>query len=375
MKNKIKIEINNDKRIIKLFKTFKINIYNISYKKEKYILIVNRKDLKKISQLTKYKVIHEYGINNLKNIIKEEKRVFIILLSFLISSHFISHFIININIISENNNMVDIIKQELEEYGLKEYSFKMPEEKINKIKKDIKKDNKDTIEWINIKKEGMTYQINIEEKITANKKENKNNCNIIATQEGTITKIEVEKGTVLVEQNEHVNKGDILISGETFFNQELKQTECANGNVYAKTWYTINISIPKKHKAIKKTKKSRNNIYIKTNNKKTKIFKSRVNNPVINPRLTINIFNFKIIIVKEYESKLKEVKYTKEEIEEKTNELIENKMKKILKKEGNIIKQKVLKKNEFNSTIDIEIFIVVEEKISEQKEIEKEEET
>ena len=48
---------------------------------------------------------------------------------------------------------------------------------------------------------------------------------------------------------------------------------------------------------------------------------------------------------------------------------------KLLKKDGKIIEQKVLKKNEFNSTIEVEIFIIAEEKISTQKNIVKEEET
>jgi len=62
-------------------------------------------------------------------------------------------------------------------------------------------------------------------------------------------------------------------------------------------------------------------------------------------------------------------------MEHKTNKLIKSKMIKLLKKDGKIIEQKVLKKNEFNSTIEVEIFIIAEEKISTQKNIVKEEET
>ena len=50
-------------------------------------------------------------------------------------------------------------------------------------------------------------------------------------------------------------------------------------------------------------------------------------------------------------------------------------MEMLLKNNGRIIEQKVLKKSEFNSTIDIEIFIIAEEIISTQKDIVKEEET
>lgn len=375
MNNKIKIEINNDKKIIKLFKTFKINIYNIKHKNNKIIIIIKKSDLDKISKLTSYKILQEYGLNDLKNKIKFNQRVIIMLITFHIITLLISQTIIKIEVVSENNNIKKIIKNELENYNIKEYTYSKNDNELNKIKKQIKKDNKNLIEWINIKRNGMTYQINIEEKKIANKKEGKNSCNIVATQEGTITKIIAESGTVLVEQNQHVNKNDILISGETYFNEELKQTECATGNVYAKTWYTVNISIPKSHKRKTRTNKYRYNIYIKSKNKRNKIFKSRVKNPTYKNILTLNIFNKKIILIKEYETTLKETNYSKEEIEFKTNELIKKKMKKILKEDGKIIERKVLKKKEFNSTIDVEIFIIAEEIISTQKNIVKEEET
>lgn len=375
MNNKIKIEIPKDKRIIKLFKTFKINIYNIKNKDQKFSIVVNKSDLTKISKITKYKVIQEYGLNNVIKQIKINLRKIFILLTFILITSFISLLIIKINIITENNNIKSIIIEELEEHSIKNYIFRKNDKELNKIKKEIKENNNDVIEWINIKRNGMTYQINIEEKKTANKKGKKGTCNIVATQEGTITRILTESGTVLVEQNQHVNKGDVLISGETYFNEELKNIECASGKVYAKTWYTVNISIPKEHKIKSKTKKNRLNIYIKSNNKTTKIFKSRVNNPTIKNLFILNIFNKKIIIIKEYESTTKEIKYNKEEINIKTNELIQEKMEKLLKNNGRVIEQKVLKKSEFNSTIDIEIFIIAEEIISTQKDIVKEEET
>lgn len=373
MNNKIKIEIPKDKRILKLFKIFKINIYNIKNKEQKNFIVINKSDLTKISKITKYKIIQEYGLNNIIKQIKNNLREIIILAIFILMTTFISFLIVKINIITENNNIRNIIIEELEENNIENYTFHKNNKKLNEIKKEIKKNRSDVIEWINIKRNGMTYQINIEEKKIANKKEKKESCNIVATHEGTITRITAESGNVLVEQNQHVNKNDILISNETYFNEELKKIECANGKVYAKTWYTINISIPKKHKIKTKTKKNRFNIYIKSNNKTIKIFKSRVNNPITKKLLILNIFNKKIIIIKEYESTTKEIKYNKEEINKKTNDLIQEKMENILKNEGKIIEQKVLKKSEFNSTIDIEIFIIAEEIISTQKIIVKEE--
>ena len=209
----------------------------------------------------------------------------------------------------------------------------------------------------------MIYKINIEEKVIANKKEHHDFCNVIATKEGTISKIIVKEGTTLVDINEHVNAGDILISGEIKYNDELKGLVCADGTVFAKTWYTVNISIPKTYKKIIKKDKYYNNIYITFNNKTKKLFNKKRNN--IKPETTnsIKIFNIKIDKVKEYETKITTKQYTEKEIEDKIQELINKNLQPILKDNNHIIEQKVLKKNNFNSTIEVEIFIVVEEEI------------
>ena len=78
-------------------------------------------------------------------------------------------------------------------------------------------------------------------------------------------------------------------------------------------------------------------------------------------------------MLKEYESKIKEINLSQEEIKNYSKELINKKMNKLIKEEGKIIEQKVLKKNEFNSTIELEIFVVTEELISTQKKVIKDE--
>lgn len=209
----------------------------------------------------------------------------------------------------------------------------------------------------------MIYKINIEEKITSNKEIKKEFCNIIAAKEGTISKIITKEGTNLVEINEHVNASDILISGEITYNDELKGLVCANGEVYAHTWYTVDISVPKTYKIIKKTKEYKRNIYLKYNNKTKKLFKTKITNPKTESKTIFDLFNIKIEYVKEYKTKVITKKYSETEIDTKIQELINQNLQPILKDNNHIIEQKVLKKNNFNSTIEVEIFIVVEEQI------------
>ena len=73
-----------------------------------------------------------------------------------------------------------------------------------------------------------------------NDKKNNKNCHIVALRDGVITSIKVNTGQRNVELQELVHKGDILISGDIMFNEEIKKQVCASGEILANTWYKIN---------------------------------------------------------------------------------------------------------------------------------------
>ena len=99
-----------------------------------------------------------------------------------------------------------------------------------------------------------------------------------------------------------MKKNDIIITGDIIYNEETKKQVCAEGKVYAKTWYTINITIPKYQKNKIKQNKYRYNIEIKQNNKTFKIFKSRVKNSINERSKVGELFNTKIYLTKEYKT-------------------------------------------------------------------------
>ena len=164
--------------------------------------------------------------------------------------------------------------------------------------------------------------------------------------------------------NDSIKKGDILISGDIKFNEEIKKQICANGIVYGKTWYTINISVPKEYEKIEEKTKKRYNILIKENNKSYKIFKSRLTNYIERNKKIINIFGFEIYLQKEIEVTKNKLSYTEPEIEDLITQKVTETMSKTLIGDSQILERKVLKKQENNSTIELEIFIVAEEQIS-----------
>lgn len=209
----------------------------------------------------------------------------------------------------------------------------------------------------------MKYIINIEPKIQKEKKEEDNYCNIVSSKDSIITRIITEKGVELKEINDYVKENEIIISGDIKLNEETKSQVCAKGSVYGKTWYTINISIPKTHEITTPTNKKRYNIMIEHNNNKYKVFKPRINEFIDENKEIVNIFGIRIYLQQEKEVTKEISNYSDEELNQLTDSLIKEKMRNNLNKNINILEQKVLKKNDNNSRIDIDMFIVVEEEI------------
>lgn len=275
--------------------------------------------------------------------------------------------IINIDILTNNQELYRLMENELLKLSIKKNTFAKNDSELFNIKETILSNTKDKIEWFNIERVGMKYIINIEPKVSSNKEEKQPYCHVISTKDALITRIITEEGIELKEINESVKKGDIIISGDIKLNDELKKEVCASGKVYGKTWYTINISLSKTYKEKTPLKKKRYNILLSYNNQKHLIFKSRLKTYLTNSKKLLSIFGLDIYLNQDIEAKEIEKEYTEKELQNKIDNLVKDKMSKILEGEYQILEQKVLKKQDNNSTIDIELFIVAEELISKTK--------
>lgn len=360
----IKIETKNNQRIIRFLHHQNIKIYNTKYEKEHLIITINKKDLSKIKNIYKYQIKKYYGIDSIKNYLKKNILSILYLLSIIITIIVLTRIIIEVNIITENQSIHSILLNELDKHKIKKYSLVKTEQTLTSIKESILNNNKDLLEWINIERIGMTYEINIEPRIIKNKNIQKEYCNIISTKDATISKITTYKGNEKVSINDSVKKGDLLISGDITYNEELKKQVCASGVVYGKTWYTINIKIPLEKEYIKKSPNNRYNLLIETNNHKQKIFKPRLNNYIEENKKLLSIFGTTIYLQKEIKITKEIKKYTEEEITKLIEEKISKTMSNTLNSNSQIIDRKVLKKQVKNSTIELDIFIVAEEQIS-----------
>lgn len=353
----IKIENNIEKFINKCINT-KINIIDIEYHDKYALLKINRKDYKKVKKLsyyTKIEIIKYTGFEYVKRITKKYLFDLIMIILFITIIYMQSNLIVKITIKHENKTLKDKINTLIREKGIKPLTIAKSNKELNKISDDILKDNRDILDFISITRDGMTYVVSLEERIIKNESKEDNYCHIKSTKDAIINKITTYKGISIVEKNQSVKKGDILISGDLVLNEEVKSNVCADGVIIGTTWYKVNVSYPLERKEEYLTKKHKYNLSI--NNRL--LFKNKFQLYKIDNKF--KFLNIKIIDIKEKE--VKTLKYTKDEA---INLAIKKAKEELSKKKDNyfrIIDEKVLKVNEFNSKIELELFLSVEENI------------
>ncbi len=101
----------------------------------------------------------------------------------------------------------------------------------------------DGIAWVSVNIEGVKVTVNIVESIQTEKQDNAP-CNLVASRDGIITKIEVTNGTTVVVLGQTVQKGDLLVSGITEYKDGSSSVGSATGEIYAKTERTLTVFAP-----------------------------------------------------------------------------------------------------------------------------------
>ena len=370
LNNKLIISVKGN--INKFLLKCNINLSNIRYISNKEIIItINESDYQKLLKIYGFK----YHIKNKKGFIKIKELCFIYkyfiyscIIGFILLL-FLSNIIFDINVICDNKNLKELIKKELINYDIDRFKFKKSYKKNELIKKEIIKKYKDKIEWLEIKNDGVKIEVNVLERKTKKENNNIEINNIIAKKSGFIKKVIVEDGIKLIEENNYVNKGDIIISSDIYLNEELKERKNAKGKVYAEVWYKVKVEYPLNTLEKEYTNKSRNILFLKINNNYYELFKYK-----ILERKDIIKINDKLTNISIGLENIKEVKYVSKKYDIKTaKKLAINKAKeeinKRLGKDEYIIDEKTLNFSEKNSKIYIDIFFSVYEEISKEERV------
>ena len=379
---KIKVTGRNINNFLKRLINNNINIEKVIPISHKEIdLIINYQDLDKVLKLkTIYniKIIRYYGK---LRIIKRIKKDIFILLSLLISLlliYTLSNIIFKVEVIHSNKNIIKLVTKELEDNGIKKYKFVKNYQEIEKIKNKILEENKDTLEWLEIIREGTKYTIRVEERIINNKPKDNKIYNIVASKNAVIKNIYAESGEKIRSINTYVKKGDIIISSDITLPNNEKISKTASGKVQGEVWYNINIEYPYQYHEIKYTGNKKKVLVLNLLNKRISFFdfhKYKTFNRNIKYIFNNNITPISLIYEDEYETNIINEVYDYNTAREKA---ITKAKEKILEKYPNIkdiTNIKIIKEEDKKNKISLNLFVTCLEDITEYQEVNNNKET
>lgn len=378
MTSKIKLNVKgkNIERFIKRLKTNNIDLLKIEYiKYDEINIIIYKKDYDKLLELkTIYDVNIEniYGIIKLREVINIYKYIAIFILFGIFILLFLSNVIFHIDVIHNDKELRNFLLNELENYGIKKYQFKKNYDELQDIKNDILNKYQDKIEWLEIEESGTSYIVRVEPRIIPDNEVSYEKQNVVASKSAIIKKIITKSGEIVKNINSYVNKGDIIISGNIYLNEELKDTIKADGTIYGEVWYNVSVEYPYIYSEIKE-KDNYQDIYV------LKIFDKEI-------EFTFNKFKDKkkeetiilkhnllpISLVKQHQQEIETISLllTSEEALDKAVAEAIKKMNENLTAEENIIDYKILNTTIEENKVIVSMFFTVYENITDYSKIE-----
>lgn len=379
---KIKVTGRNINNFLKRLINNNISIEKVIPISHKEIdLIINYQDLDKVLKLkTIYniKIVRYYGK---LRIIKRIKKDIFILSSLLISLlliYTLSNVIFKVEVIHSNKNIIKLVTKELEDNGIKKYKFVKNYQEIEKIKNKILEENKDTLEWLEIIREGTKYTIRVEERIINNKPKDNKIYNIVASKNAVIKNIYAESGEKVRSINTYVKKGDIIISSDITLPNNEKISKTASGKVQGEVWYNINIEYPYQYHEIKYTGNKKKVLVLNLLNKRISFFdfhKYKTFNRNIKYIFNNNITPISLTYEDEYETNIINEVYDYNTAREKA---ITKAKEKILEKYPNIkeiTNIKIINEEDKKNKISLNLFVTCLEDITEYQEVDNNKET
>ncbi len=372
-KNYYILVLTDKKRILDLYKQ-NIYFFKIKYTKDKIYLYVNEENYLKINKYLKIYNISLYkkcGLNHYKDLIVKYRYFIISMFISILIIFILSNIIFEVNIMSDNKELVSIIDQELKEYNLSKYHFVKSYDDKEKIKNKILNDYKDKIEWLEIERIGTKYYIHLLERKISNSKVNSNSRNVIAKRNAIIMDIKSSKGEIVKKEYDYVNKGDVIISGNITKNDEIKNKVRAEGVIYGETWYNVKVELPISYHEKRYTGNNYYSFTLSIFNKRFYLFnKKRYKEEeyIDKPILTSLILPFSLNKTNVYEVNDVTNLYTYDLILEKGITIAREKLASNLDSDAKILSQKKLKLYEENNIIVIEMFFAVYENITDYEE-------
>lgn len=375
---RIKITGKDPKYFLRHLIVKKIKLYNIIEDHDGISLTVDEVDYAKILKMkTSYniQIINRFGVAKLRYLLLKYKYILSFLFLTLGFMIILSHFIFFIDIIHSKEEIRELVENDLKEFGISKYRFRVSYAKKEEIRNKILEKEKDKIEWLEIDRIGTRYIVNVEERLIKDNKVDNEVRDIVAKKDAMILNIEAETGEIVRKKYEYVRKGDTIVSG-TIKNKENEVSKVkAEGKVYGEVWYSVTVELPKKYYEEKKTGKTSKALTLRIANKKISVPFSKDNKSYISedsPIIENNLIPIRLVLETKHEIEIIDKEYNMDNSSSEAIKLATKKLEDHLDEQSMILSKKVLKKTLKNSKIIVEIFFKVRENITDYKKISKE---
>ena len=359
----LKIKTKNIDRFLSNLYKLNIDIYSVNVVSFKEVVVeINECDynkVKKLSILNKIDIISYRGKKDKINKLKFNKILLISLFFGIVILIFLTNIIFSIEISHSSEKTRNFVMNELNKNGINVLQFRKSFKELEKIKNKILDNNKDKIVWLEIERIGTKYVVRLEERKINNITNNYEFQDIVAKRDAVIKKIVVNSGMKVKDINDYVKKGDIIISGNIYLNDEIKKTVEASGEVYGEVWYKLSVEYPLINDTKEETGNKKQVFSLNIFNKSIILFdKNGFNNSYVSKEYIYKNAILPIGISRDTIYELKSINgiYTEAEAILNAKEYSKNKMKELLDEDEYIISYKVLKYSSNSNTIYMDIF-------------------
>ena len=339
--------------------------------------IRNYKDVVKIAKdcKCKIKINKKMGLPFLLNKYRKRKIFGIALLVIIVCIISVSQFIWNIEISGVDEVKQNEIMKIIENEGVKVGKYKNRidlQSLINKIRLE-----REDIAWVGMEVKGTNLIIKV---VEADKKPEIINedeyCNIVASKDGIISKVEAQNGTPIVKEGDTVKKGDVLVQGWIEGKYTDNRFVHSEGKIIAKVWYSEKEKIYYKQDYENQTGNKEKKYSININNFKINFFKTLSNFENYDTIRTIKKLkinsNFylpiEIVLNENFEKQKTQITYDKNEAKEIGIKDVKNKLEEQIHNKENI-SNIYINENETEEYVEIEVIYEVLEDIGTKEKI------
>jgi len=272
------------------------------------------------------------------------------------------------------------ISEQLTSYGIHTGVWAFTLDSPGDIQRRLEEDIPELL-WVGVHKKGTTFTLEGVEKLIVEKDKVNGPRDLISTKKGVIKKMYISKGQPLVQVNDYVEPGDLLVSGnlakksdaidEKDDNTQSPIYVASEGEVIANTWYEISVTVPLKTNLEKLTGNQTNKYYLQINDINIPVWgfhsqEYKVSS-IDNKKHSINFLKWQLPanIVKSTisEKEQKNIKRTKEEAIKVGIEQAKKELKLQLGPNTKITSDKLLHESIENGKVKLKLYATVEENI------------